>query len=119
MGIVAHPGEVTAIDISCDGSYIFSAGGSDLSVNMWKIELENVNELQHTSSSEQHSNSLLIEENTNTTSSVASMKSYFSLLEGGEGGELHNDIIDYFYYCQLRQLGEDSMETRTLTGNIT
>jgi hypothetical protein len=47
-----------------------------------------------------------------------SMKPFYSLLEGGEGGELHRDIEDYFYYCQLRHLGEDSMESRTLTGRF-
>ena len=35
---------------------------------------------------------------------------------GRLGGDLHNDIIDYFYYCQLRHLGEDTMDPRDLNG---
>ena len=31
---------------------------------------------------------------------------------------MHNDIVDYFYYCQLRTQGEDSMEDRAITGRI-
>ena len=30
------------------------------------------------------------------------MLPFLSLLEGGEGGDLHNEVIDYFYYAQLR-----------------
>ena len=45
-------------------------------------------------------------------------RSFLSLLEGGEGGDLHEDLIEYFYYCQLRAQGEDSMDERTVSGRI-
>ena len=35
-----------------------------------------------------------------------------SLLEGGRGGPFYEQIVDYFYYCQLRAQGEDTAETR-------
>lgn len=38
MGIVAHPGKISALAVSCEGKFLFSAGGPDLSVNMWRIE---------------------------------------------------------------------------------
>ena len=38
MGIVAHPGVISSLAISADGKFLFSAGGPDLSVNMWKVE---------------------------------------------------------------------------------
>ena len=38
MGIVAHPGAISSLAISSDGKFLFSAGGPDLSVNMWKVE---------------------------------------------------------------------------------
>ena len=121
MGIVAHPSEVTSMAVSFDGRYLFSAGGFDLSVNMWKIDVE-----EHRREKER-----LIASQVDAGGEVgqpplvvhnemaaATLRPYFSLLEGGEGGELHRDIVDYFYYCQLRTLGEDSMETRSLTGQI-
>ena len=46
------------------------------------------------------------------------MQPFFSLLEGGDGGDLHHDIVDYFYYCQLRHIGEDTMDPRDLNGLI-
>ena len=44
---------------------------------------------------------------------------FFSLLEGGKYGELHQNLIDYFYYCQIRQTGEEFMEDRNLSGPFT
>lgn len=97
MALVAHPGEITRIAVSYDGKYIFSAGGSDLTVNMWCFEEEVV--LQQYSAAGQ-------------------MQAFYELLEDGPYGELHQNIIDYFYYCQLRHGGEDTMDTRQLTGTI-
>lgn len=39
MGLIAHPDEVTDICCSPDGKYVFTCGGSDLSVNMWAVDV--------------------------------------------------------------------------------
>ena len=39
MGLIAHPDEVTDICCSNDGEYVFTCGGSDLAVNMWKVRV--------------------------------------------------------------------------------
>ena len=95
MGIVAHPGEITSIAVSFDGKFVFSAGGSDLTVNMWNLFEE------YPDLTDQSNNSIL---------------PYLQLLEGGPYGELHQNLIDYFYYCQLRHGGEDTLDTRFLSG---
>ena len=128
MGIVAHPGEVTSLDVSFDGKYVFSAGGFDLSVNMWKINVEEHRKFRKGKAASTHDyndeQSSLVGQSEKTaihskvTTEIAALKPYFGLLEGGENGELHRDIVDYFYYCQLRHHGEDSMEPRNLTGMI-
>lgn len=132
MGIVAHPGEVTCVAVSHDGKYIFSAGGYDLSVNMWKINVEEhqrdklatrQNEAGEADQDaadgeEKGAEQVSVPARPTAAQDAAALRPYFSLLEGGEGGELHRDIVDYFYYCQLRHLGEDSMETRNLTGKF-
>lgn len=116
MGIVAHPGDITSVDVSYDGRFMFSAGGFDLSVNMWKIDVE-----EHRMDRKNSILSAMSDTEQAATNAkdadAAKLKPFFSLLEGGEDGELHHDIVDYFYYCQLRHLGEDSMETRALTGD--
>jgi hypothetical protein len=95
MGLVAHPGRISNMCVSFDGRYLLSAGGADLCVNMWAI------------------NTAAIPAG---PSSEADARDFYSLLEGGERGPLHNDIIDYFYYGQLRAQGEDSMDSRNISG---
>ena len=90
MGLVAHPSTISSLAVSCDGRYLFSAGGPDLCVNMWAVDTSQLP----------------------SGASADPVDSYLCLLEGGEGGELHNDIVDYFYYCQLRHLGEDPAASR-------
>lgn len=139
MGIVAHPGDVTCVAVSHDGKYVFSGGGYDLSVNMWRVDVEEhrcarraaqvradavtatkVEAAEDAAGEEGGGLSAGAEGGAVSLAKAAQeavvLRPYFSLLEGGEGGELHRDIVDYFYYCQLRHLGEDSMETRNLTG---
>jgi hypothetical protein len=109
MGIVAHPSLITALACSYDGKFLFSAGGKDLAVNMWELELPSGSD---TSSNSGGSDSAKQE------TPHDSLKPFLSLLEGGEDGELHRDIVDYFYYCQLRTCAEDSMDPRNLPGTI-
>lgn len=100
VGIVAHPGEITGMSVSCDGRFVFSAGGADLTVNMWLI-IDELDELE-----------------TQLSPGAVDMTPFLALLEGGPYGELHQNLVDYFYYCQLRHGGEDTMDTRKLTGMI-
>jgi WD40 repeat protein/Ca2+-binding EF-hand superfamily protein len=99
MGINAHPGIITSIAVSYDGKYLFSSGGTDLSSFMYEIS---VSEQAPAGAPDQ----------------VGVSSACLSLLDGGEGGEAHEDIIDYFYYCQLRAQGEESMNARSATGEI-
>ena len=100
-GLVAHPDIVSSIAVSNDGKYVFSCGGNDLSVNMWEVDT-----------------SELIPVDERDEDAGLSIKNFYELLEGGEGGPIHSDIKDYFYYCQLRTQGEDAMEKREITGKI-
>jgi hypothetical protein len=94
MGLVAHPGRISSAAVSYDGKYAFTAGGKDLTTGMWAIDT-----------------SIL-----GSQAESKSMDPFLELLEGGKGGDLHNDIIDYFYLCQLRTQGENSMDVRAVTG---
>jgi cilia- and flagella-associated protein 251 len=100
LGIVAHPGEISAMAVSNDGRFVFTAGGNDLTANMWSVTLPD---------------SLHVPEDPYAPLDIAP---FLDLLEGGPGGELHQNLIDYFYYCQLRHGGENTIETRRLTGVI-
>lgn len=92
--MVAHPAEISDITVSYDGRFIFSSGGSDLALNMWKVD---VNE---------------------ALAKRDDISDYVGLLEGGLDGHEHNEIIDFFYYCQIRAQGEDALEMRDISGLI-
>ncbi len=100
MGLVAHPGIITDLCLSYDGRYLFSTGGADLTTNMWSVDLNPLSSALDSMTPEKE------------------MNSYLELLEGGKGGELHSDIVDYFYLCQLRTQGEDAMGNRAINGYL-
>lgn len=49
----------------------------------------------------------------------SAIRPYLNVFEGGVGGELYEELIDFFYYCQLRAQGEGTREERKVTGRIT
>ena len=98
MGLVAHPGSISCMTASSDSDFIFTSGGKDLSINMWSTDFSSFVD--------------------NDTINEEEMKAFYSMLEGGENGELRNDMLDYFYYCQLRSQGEDTMDVRDTQGTI-
>ncbi|XP_072520842.1 cilia- and flagella-associated protein 251 [Salminus brasiliensis] len=96
--LICHSMGVSSLDCSYDGRYIFTAGGKDKTVFSWEISL------------------LALE-------AVASlggkdMDPFYTLLEGGRDGELFRAMEEFFYYCQLRNQGSDSMETRQVSTHI-
>ena len=144
MGINAHPGQISAISVSHDGKYFFTAGGSDLSAYMFEIgfndnkddddndnnHLNNLNDPSNLLSRKTSNMNLNLNLNSNLNLNLNSiitknksntknpLKYFLALLEGGDGGDLHEDIIEYFYFCQLRAQGEESLDERTISGVI-
>jgi len=98
MGLIAHPGQISAISVDYAGKYAFTCGGSDLSVNQWLIDRDPV-----------AAASLL---------GGQGVEPFVRLLEGGEQGEFFSDMKDYFYYSQIRSQDENTTKSRTLDGTI-
>ncbi|KAJ9464275.1 77 kDa echinoderm microtubule-associated protein [Diplonema papillatum] len=96
MGLLAHPVEVSSVAVSFDGKYLFSAGGRDCCVNQWSI---NCNALS------QEDGRPVVDH-------------YIDTIEGGKEGEFMKEIIDYFYYAQIRSQGEETTAKRTIEGTI-
>lgn len=74
-----------------DGVFLFSAGGADRCVNMWKVTTSALDAAEAIGG--------------------GGLSPFLRLLEGGEDGPLHQELRDYFTYTQLR------MQVRALHGN--
>ncbi|XP_063313061.1 cilia- and flagella-associated protein 251 [Pelobates fuscus] len=98
MAVICHPGGVSNLACSFDGQYVFTCGGDDCTVMMWKTNLQ-------------------------STEAIASLGGkdlipFYGLLEGGRDGQLFKELENYFYYAQLRNQGIDTMETRQVSTHI-
>ncbi|EPQ13447.1 WD repeat-containing protein 66 [Myotis brandtii] len=96
--IVCHPNGVAGMALSYNGHYIFTAGGQDLSVVQWEVNL----------SALEAAVSLGGED----------LIPFYGLVSGGREGKFYRELEDYFYYSQLRSQGIDTMEARKVSEHI-
>ncbi|RLN27044.1 hypothetical protein BBJ28_00008214 [Nothophytophthora sp. Chile5] len=127
MGLIAHPGEISNVDVTFDGSFLLTAGGDDLVVNMWEIHTHQLDLLEARGTPrEEVGSEIANEEDSDALTPVrdqqdeegAALAPYLALLEGGREGEFYHEIVDYFYLAQLRVQGEDATTCREITAQI-
>eukprot|EP01002_Notosolenus_urceolatus_P001584 NODE_1411_length_1427_cov_10.405660_g1174_i0.p1 GENE.NODE_1411_length_1427_cov_10.405660_g1174_i0~~NODE_1411_length_1427_cov_10.405660_g1174_i0.p1 ORF type:complete len:358 (-),score=125.51 NODE_1411_length_1427_cov_10.405660_g1174_i0:353-1399(-) len=98
MGLLAHPMEVSSAAVSHDGRYLFTAGGRDCSIMQWVI-----NPAALVSSAED---------------GRPPADHFADLIEGGKDGPFLKEMVDYFYYAQIRTQGEETTAKRSIAGKI-
>jgi len=120
MGLIAHPGTMSGLAVSFDGRFIATAGGSDQTVNLWSVHVQTIDQSEAASVSGAQAEGSVTTVSALPAPSLAPphLSPFLALLEGGEGGEVHNNIVDFFYYAQLRAQGEDSTAPREITNEV-
>ena len=98
MGLIAHPDNVSDICCSRDGRFVFTCGGSDLSVNMWAVDVSPIE--------------------TAIELGGKGIEPFINLIEGGREGQTFQDINDFFYYSMIRSKKENTTRTRKLDGQV-
>jgi Ca2+-binding EF-hand superfamily protein len=98
MGLIAHPGEIADFCASADGRYLFTCGGDDLSVKMWAIDVNPIEQAIAMGGQE--------------------IEPFINLIEGGRDGSIYQDMKDFFYYSMIRSKDENTTKTRKLDGNV-
>lgn len=94
MGLIAHPNEVSDICCSKDGKYVFTCGGKDLAVNMWKVNVAPIEQA--------------------IAMGGDGIEPFINLIEGGRQGQTFTDMQDFFYYSIIRSKSENTTKTREL-----
>ena len=99
MGLVAHPRAISGIASSYDGRFVVSSGGDDMTVNLWTVQ------------------TAVIERNVAEGGKGADP--FVDLIDGGREGEFYQDLVEYFYYAQLRSQGETAnMADTEMSGQV-
>jgi WD40 repeat protein/Ca2+-binding EF-hand superfamily protein len=98
MALLAHPGEISSVICSWDGKYIITAGRNDRAINLWSVSTAALD--------------------ATIALGGQGISPYTNLLEGGASGPLFNQLLDFFYYSQLKTQGLDSTKPRKITGRI-
>lgn len=98
MGLIAHPESVMDICCTNDGKYVFTCGGTDLSVNMWAIDVSPIE------------NAIMM--------GGEGIDPFINLIEGGRDGQTFQDMKDFFYYSMIRSKDENTTKTRKLDGTV-
>ncbi|KAJ8603503.1 hypothetical protein CTAYLR_005116 [Chrysophaeum taylorii] len=96
MGVVGHPGEISAIQATPCGRFVVTAGGSDPTVNMWRVDLAALDAAE-------------------AEAEAGKLDPFLGLLDGDH---VYEDLVDFFYYLQLRRQGEDATDQRKCDGTI-
>ncbi|CAG9575179.1 conserved hypothetical protein [Leishmania major strain Friedlin] len=107
IGILAHPGSITSMVTSHDGAIVFTAGGPDQAVMQWRVRGECI-----MSPSEWAAVVHCREKG------GVPLPHLVGAVEGGADGELMKEVVDYFYYAQIRAQGEETTAKRVLLGAI-
>lgn len=98
MGLIAHPDEITDFCASADGRFLFTCGGDDLSVKMWSIDLNPIEQAIEVGGQ--------------------GIEPFVNLIEGGRDGQIYQDMKDFFYYSMIRSKDESTTKTRKLDGTV-
>ena len=98
MGLIAHPNDVVDICVSSDGQYLFTTGGKDLAINMWKVDVGPIDRA--------------------VAQGGEGIEPFINMIEGGRDGQTYQDMKDFFYYAMIRSKDEDTTRKRKLDGTV-
>ena len=98
MGLIAHPDNIKDIKTSPTLDYIFTTGGSDFIINAWKYNINPLVDAVHNGGE--------------------GIEPFLTMLEGGREGLMYQEMLDFFYYAQIKSKDENITKTRKLDGKV-
>lgn len=80
LGLIAHPGPISGIAVSHDGSRVYTASAEDPIINVWRVDPGAVADMSQRGDA---------------------VADWASAVEGGMQGELMEELLDTFYFCKV------------------
>lgn len=125
VGVLAHPGIISGLAVSGKKDCLVTSSAEDSIVHVWRIDFEAFEgalDRQHGSLGSRPA----VEGSSSGDAAGPGPKSgpltapaavgpWIRALEGGEGGEVHQLLKDYFYYALIAEQGEDSDRPRAVS----
>jgi hypothetical protein len=94
MGVIGHPGNIQDIKPAKNIEYIFTTGGSDFTINAWKHNITPLIDAVHNGGE--------------------GIEPFLTLLEGGREGLKYQDMVNFFYYAQIKSKDENTTKVYIL-----
>ena len=89
---------------SNDGKYLFTAGGDNNNVFMWKVNFKlDLVFIYHLVLIITKLNQIKRSLEAQSILGGPDLKPFYGLIDGGRDGEFFKEMKELFYYCQLRQ----------------
>jgi len=92
MGVIGHPGNMQDIRVAKSGEFIFTTGGTDLTINGWKYNATPLVEA--------------------VTNGGKGNDAFLSLLEDGREGLMYQEMVNFFYYAQIKSKDENTTKVK-------
>jgi len=105
-------GMVSALAASSDGALLATAGGADCTVNLWSVHVDALAAAEEASYSPEPGEPL-------SDMVTLNCLPWVRLLGGATGpGSTLDDLVDFFFYSQLRTQGEETTAPRDIKGSV-
>jgi hypothetical protein len=102
MGVIGHPKIIHDIKPTRFSNHIITSGGKDMTINGWKY----------------FSDPLYDAVTNSTGNGKGDLDPFLTLLEGGKDGLKYQEMIDFFYYAQIKSKDENTTKHRILNDTV-
>ena len=97
--LIAHPGKISCISV-VNGNMVATTSEKNGVLSIWKVD-----------------EAALVDRALQEEAEAAAsgISKYASMVEGSADGGIYEELLDYFYYAQIRAQGESTLERRKIT----
>lgn len=111
VAVLAHPGPISGLGVTGKRDCLVTTSAEDSVMHLWKIDyaaFETAISRHH----EEREAADVARSADQSPAGTSGGSAWVRALDGGEGGELHQLLKDYFYYAQVSEHSSDTLSAR-------